>query len=180
MGIVIDRNVAFRRWVHHLRISFFDHLDLPTWSAEHPYANPLRRIRLGIPQPADKPHSDPISWLERGIQPQDFPWIDLDTSFQWRAFREMAELLRDRGNRLFVLVGPFNEHMLTGPSRQRYEAMKREVEAWLSAEKIPHYVPAPLPSDEYADASHPLAVGYARLASQMAATEAFQQWLTPP
>jgi hypothetical protein len=74
---------------------------------------------------------------------------------------------------VFVLVGPFNEHMLKEPSLKTYRRIKGEIAAWLEAEKIPHFVPAALPSELYADASHPLGPGYQALARQLLADQSF-------
>jgi hypothetical protein len=177
MGIVIDHHLPPRAWVHHLRVTNFNGLDVHSWTLENPSANPFAKISLKTTPPKDAPHSPPIPWTDRGIQPQDIPWIDLDTSLQWRAFRRTAELLRDRGNSVFVIIGPFNEHMLTDESRERYRAMSRKVETWLDAQKTPYYAATLLPSDEYADASHPLATGYERLAADLHDDREFQQWL---
>jgi len=177
MGIVIDRRIPLRGWVNHLRVADFDGLDVHRWTLAHPYANPFEQIRWRPRQPKDEPHSPPIAWTERGIQAQDIPWIDLDTSLQWRAFRGTADLLRERGNSVFVIVGPFNEHMLTDESRARYRALSQQAEAWLGNQGIAFFAPAPLPSDEYADASHPLNAGYARLAELVASDAGFQRWL---
>lgn len=177
MGIVIDHHISLRTWVNHLRVAAFDSLDVHSWTMENPYANPFERIRLESIQLKDAPHSLPIAWTKRGIQPQDIPWIDLDTSLQGQAFRTTAELLRDRGNSVFVIIGPFNEHMLTDESRERYRAMSQQVESWLDDEEIAHYAATPLPSHEYADASHPLSAGYGRLAEQVYEHSEFQQWL---
>jgi hypothetical protein len=78
-----------------------------------------------------------------------------------------VEILRQRGNKVLVLVGPFNEHLLTSVSRQRYQEVKVTIAAWLEAQQVPHVVPPPLPSEQYGDASHPLAEGYAALARQL-------------
>jgi len=51
------------------------------------------------------------------------------------------------------------------------------VEAWLEEQQIPHFVPAALPSEHYADASHPLAEGYLLLAEQMLDSESFREFL---
>ncbi|MBI2480286.1 MAG: hypothetical protein HYV60_17130 [Planctomycetia bacterium] len=177
MGIVIDQHLSLRTWVHHLRVADFDGLDVHSWTLEHPYANLFERISLPSTQPKDEPHSLPLVWTERGIQPQDIPWINLDTSLQWQAFRTTVQLLRDRGNRVFVIVGPFNEHMLTADSRERYGTVSRQVESWLDEEAIPCFAAAPLPSGEYADASHPLSAGYTRLAEQVSLQADFQRWL---
>jgi hypothetical protein len=100
-------------------------------------------------------------------------WVNLATSPQWQAFQRTVATLQARANRVFVLVGPFNEHMLKEPSLTRYLTIKRGIAAWLEAEKIPHFVPAALPSELYADASHPLAEGYALLARQLLAHGSF-------
>ncbi|MEO8497126.1 MAG: hypothetical protein ABI614_18800 [Planctomycetota bacterium] len=177
MGIAIDRYSSLRLWVNHLRVADFEGLDIHSWTLEHPYENPIERIRSGAIQPQDKPHSLPIVWTERGMQPQDIPWIDLDTSLQWRAFRDTAKLLRDRGNSVFVIIGPFNEHLLTRESQDRYHTMSHQAEAWLDEREIAYYAATALPSDEYADASHPLAAGYIRLAEQVYEQPEFQRWL---
>jgi hypothetical protein len=177
MGIVIDRHIPLRTWVNHLRVADFDSLDVHSWTLENPYKNPIERISLDPTRPKNEPHSQPIAWTLRGIQAQDIPWIDVDTSLQWQAFRATAEMLRDRGNRVFVIVGPINQHMLSDESRERYVAMTQQVESWLDANKIANYAATPLPSEEYADASHPLSAGYARLAEQVYDHAGFQQWL---
>ena len=101
------------------------------------------------------------------------PWVPLEASLQWGAFRRTLALLRNRANRVFVLVGPFNEHMLGDASRKTYVERKRAVEAWRREEGVPCFVPQPLESEHFADASHPLAVGYAALAKQLWEQEDF-------
>lgn len=176
LGTVFDRAVPFRVWVHHLRVVDFEGLDLHTWSLEHPYENPLGRIEREIPAPSTELRHRPISWTERGIEQQDLPWIDLDTSLQWQAFRKTVHVLRKRKNQVFVIVGPFNEHLLVDDSREKYGALRQLVEQWLSREDIPCYVPPVLPSSEYGDLSHPLSAGYVRLAESILANPTFQQW----
>jgi hypothetical protein len=177
MGNVIDHHVSLRILVNHVRATGFESLDVHSWTLENPYENPIDRISFVPIQPEDKPHSTPIAWTERGIQRQDIPWIDLDKSLQWRAFRTTAELLRERGNSLFVIIGPFNEHLLTDESRERYRTMRRDAESWLDEREIAYYAATPLPSHEYADASHPLEAGYGRLAKQVYDQTEFQDWL---
>ena len=94
------------------------------------------------------------------------------TSLQWRFFRQTVETLRGRGNRVFVVVGPFNEHMLTPESLAAYRRRQGQVEAWLTASGSRYVAPPALPSELYADASHPLAAGYEALAHKV--LEAFE------
>ena len=178
LGIVVDRNLAVRGWAQHLRIAFFAGQDIPIWTLEHPYENPLAKIHFtAAPADTELRHA-PVPWFKQGISAeQDIPWIDLETSLQWQAFRQTVELLQSRDNRVFVVVGPLNQHMLTSASAARLQALREGVASWLSQQNIPHTAPSLLPSDEYADSSHPLSAGYARLARALLDEQTFQQWL---
>ncbi len=172
LGIVINRYSAYRDCMAHLSITHWNSQNLYDWSLEHPYDNPFTQP----PPEEERLRHDQLSWTARGIPPQDFPWVEMETSLQWRAFRETVELLRRRGNKLFVIVGPFNEHLLTDESRERYRQRKQAVQKWLEEQELPFIVHQTLPSDEYADASHPLPEGYRRMAEEIAADKKFQQW----
>ena len=176
LGYVIERQVPFFGWTNHLRVAYLAGMDLPSWTMEHPVENPLTATRLPL-VPAEEPAlHEPVAWTARGITKQDFEWVDLDASLQWRFFRQAVETLRARDDKVFVLVGPFNEHMLTDESLKTYAARRRTVEKWLRREGIPYAAPAALPSDLYADASHPLAEGYRMLARQLWEDEAFTRF----
>jgi hypothetical protein len=95
--------------------------------------------------------------------------VDPEKSLQLQFFRKTVEVLQRRGNHVFVLVGPFNEHMLQEKSKAGYFKLKNAVKAWLHEKQIPYLAPEPLPSELYADASHPLAEGYELLAQQVLA-----------
>ncbi len=169
LGIVIGRHVPFLEWTNHLRLAYFQNSDLPSWTMEHPYADPLRAVTLELPSANEPPSPKPVAkpWTKAGIAKISPEWVELDGSLQWQFFRRAVEILRLRGNRVFVLVGPFNEHMLDETSLQVYEERKKGVEKWLDQEHLSHFTPPALPSECYADASHPLAQGYAKLARQL-------------
>jgi hypothetical protein len=179
LGIVVGREVPFFGWVDHLRIAYFEELDIAAWTTEPPYANPIGELTLELPSPDEPPSTEPVadSWTNKGMRQVNFPWVPLDESLQWRSFHRAVEILQRRGNSVFVLVGPFNEHMLRQDSLEAYQNRKRSVEAWLEQQRIPHFVPAALPSEHYADASHPLADGYRLLAEQMLENESFRGFL---
>jgi hypothetical protein len=164
IGIVVERQLPLYSWTNHLQLAYYDKTDIPGWTLEHPDDNPLEPLRHGLPPLDNSSRHLPLPWYASGIREQDYPWVDLETSLQWRAFQRTVKVLQERGNRVFVLVGPFNEHLLEPGSRQRYQKVKDGIVAWLQARQIPHLAPAPLPSDDYGDASHPLAAGYSRLA----------------
>ena len=90
-------------------------------------------------------------------------------------FSARSRRLQRRGNRVFVLVGPFNEHMLTPASRERYQKVKVTITAWAQGQrKVAYLAPEVLPTELYGDASHPLAEGHALLARQLWDDPAFR------
>jgi len=173
ISVVAERRFPHNRWARHLRITYFGNMDVPRWTVEHPRENPFASIGLEIPSPGAGPRRRPVSWRSAGVPRTDLPWVDLDKSLQWRSFRRSLDVLMKRRNRVFVCVGPLNEHMLTERSQARYAAVKRGIEGWLRDNDIAHFAPALLPSDLYADLSHPLSEGYARLARELYQNESF-------
>jgi hypothetical protein len=167
IGIVVEQHLPLSSWAGHLQQAYYDRSDLSSWTLEHPYANPVGPLLRGLPPADDTLRHQPQPWYKSGIARQDYPWVDPDASLQWPAFQRAVRVLQDRGNKVFVVVGPFNEHLLTPASRGRYQKVKAKLAAWLTAEGIPHALPRPLPSELYGDASHPLARGYALLARRL-------------
>jgi len=174
ISAVCRRYVPFLNWTCHLNIAYFqssDSRDISGWTLKHPYKNPLSAVGRQLPT------SDYYEKKTRTRQPgpakQAPPWVPLQTSFQWRFFRRSIELLKHRDNRVFVLVGPFNEHILKANSYDTYQKIKRDIEAWLQQNNIPYYIPAVLPRELYVDASHPTSEGYALLAKQLFESDSF-------
>ncbi|MDQ1317372.1 MAG: hypothetical protein QG588_1024, partial [Candidatus Poribacteria bacterium] len=157
--------------------NYYENMDIGNWSMQYPYKNPISAINFQIPLPENKSHSDPISWMERGMTKQDFPWVPADESFQWNSFKKVINLLQARKNKVFVIIGPFNPYILTDESLNRYKAMKKDMEKWLKDNGISYIAISDLPSEYYADASHPLKEGYAIIAKELIETESFRNWL---
>ncbi|MBA7647033.1 hypothetical protein ES703_54802 [subsurface metagenome] len=174
MSAVVERYVTFLSWTSHLKITYFESTDLSAWTLEHPYENPLKAITLQLPASDNDAQSERISWKEKATPKQDFQWVELGTSLQWSFFQRSIKMLKARGNTVFVLVGPFNEHMLKGKSIDTYRKMKSEIKAWLRQNNVPYHMPEALPGDLYVDASHPLSEGYAMLAKQLFENESFR------
>ena len=55
--------------------------------------------------------------------------------------------------------------------------MKSKMENWLEGNGISYRSISDLPSEYYADASHPLKEGYAKIAEELFETESFRKWL---
>lgn len=180
LGIVVARYVPVFDWGRHLRITYFRQMDLGRWTLEHPYANPLGPLTLDLPVPegstapgategrppvsARAPSARPTSQASAASTQQALPWVGLESSLQWQAFRRTVGRLRSQGNRVSVLLGPLNEHMLDSSSATAYHEILTGAREWLRENEIGHYVPPTLPAELYADLSHPNAEGYAVLA----------------
>jgi len=167
LGIVLARYVPVLDWSRHLRIAYFSNTDLPRWTLDNPYRNPLRQITLNLPDSGDDPHPEAEAWFAEGAAQQTPPWVNLETSLQWQAFKRLVDILGTRGNELFVLVGPLNEHMLEPSNAVIYREVLAQAESWLTKRGLPYYVPPVLPSNLYADMSHPFGEGYALLAQDL-------------
>ena len=175
LGNAIARQASFTGWTDHLQAAYFEEASMPKWTLEHPYENPLRQLAHGLPTPQDQPREEPVPWFTRGIKPQEMEWVDPATSLQWQGFRRAVAILQERGNRVFVLVGPYNEHILKEASRQRYQEVKQTIVSWLQENNIPYLAPPVLERELYGDASHPLAGGYQILARQLLEQYFFQK-----
>ncbi len=179
LGIAISRQINILNWADHLRIAYYNNDPLASWTIEHPYANPWGPLAQELPPPNELPSPTPDvrPWSEKMIRPLTPEWVPLDQSLQWRFFRQTVRLLQDRGNRVFVLIGPLNEHMLTEAGLAEYETRKQQVITWHAEQGIPCFAPPALPSNVYADLSHPVSEGYAQLAKEMLKQESFQTFL---
>jgi hypothetical protein len=173
--IALRRTIPFANWVGHVRTAYYDSMDVQHWTLQDPYRCPLARLTRGLPESASAPEPTGGTWVEKGAKKQNLAWVALDSSLQWRFFRRSIEMLRSQGNRVFVLVGPFNEHMLNDADAVAYDAIKAQAAAWLEENEIPHFVPPTLPAEYYVDASHPIGEGYALLARQILDQPAFRE-----
>lgn len=191
LSAVAWRNIGFLAWVNHIDSTWFDQKSIPNWALEedahgqrpNAWRNPLAQISLSVPgEPEDDAQRGPASprhkpWNAGGAAPSHFDWVSLGESLQWGAFRRTIALLRERGNDVLVVLGPFNEHMVAEDQRVDYRKVRDGIAKWLESSRIAHIVPDLLPSDLYADASHPLTDGYAMLATSIWRNPAFQKWL---
>jgi hypothetical protein len=163
------------------------------------WKNPLSQIALRVPAaPRDDPQRGPGSprhrpWFEDGASgpapaatrnpskdaqgTTRFEWVELDASLQWQAFQRVIGRLREQGNDVLVVLGPFNEHIMAAGNRPAYRKLREGIASWLAQNQVPHVIPEALPSTLYADASHPLTEGYELLAKRLYADTGFQAWL---
>jgi hypothetical protein len=190
---IVERNVRFVSWVGHLQDCYFEQKSILNWTLEedggnpptrpNAYKNPFTQITMVVPSaPGDDPQRGPQSprhkpWSAGGSGPTQFEWVTPESSLQWGAFQRLVNLLRARDNDVLVILGPFNEHMIAPESQAGYRKLRDAIAAWLAHNHVAHVTPEVLPSDLYADASHPLTEGYALLAKRLYQEPAFQKWV---
>ncbi|HTL54790.1 MAG TPA: hypothetical protein VL361_03890 [Candidatus Limnocylindrales bacterium] len=193
LSAIVQRDVDFVAWVNHLQNAYYDQKSILSWTLaddgstppHYPnvYKNPLSQITLTVPlSPENDPQRGPASarhkpWSENGQGTVAFDWVSLNASMQWQAFQRVLRTLRERGNEVFVVLGPFNEHIMAEDNRVAYRKTRDGIAEWLNQNKVPNIVPETLPSLLYADASHPLTQGYQLLAQRLIANADFQRWL---
>ncbi|HUS34711.1 MAG TPA: hypothetical protein VM680_05095 [Verrucomicrobiae bacterium] len=195
LSVFIERNIQFMSWVTHLQSAYFDDKSIPAWSLQsddndrypNSYRNPFAQIALRVPSaPADDPERGPKSarhkpWTQNGGSPTTFEWLNgndlMWRSFQWGAFLETLTKLQADQNDVFVVFGPFNTHIITPENMAGFESIKETIVATLKTSEIPFATPETLPSDLYADASHPLTAGYELLAKRLLENPDFRKFV---
>jgi hypothetical protein len=193
LSAVVENHVEFISWVDHLQSAYFGQKSILSWTLEddgrsparypNSYKNPLAEITFSVPSaPGTDPQRGPNSsrhkpWTEAGQGPTRFDWVSASTSLQWRGFRNVIGTLRNRGNDVLVLLGPFNEHMIAEDNRAGYSGLRDSILTWLKDNHVTVVAPESLPTELYADASHPLTEGYHLLAKRLYSDSVFQAWL---
>lgn len=150
-------------------------IDFLAWSLDHPYESPLRAITAPLPPSEDSPRQSPTPWTGKPDALIRSPWIRPADALQWQAFLRILTLLDRRGNRVLVVLGPMNEHMMERETLDQYRRIKAEIVDALRARNVRCFVPEVLPSREFADICHPLGGGYALLARELLQKES--AWL---
>jgi len=195
LSAIVEREVELIAWVGHLQNAYFSQKSILSWTLEddganpprypNAWRNPLSAVTLVVPSGPEKdPQRGPESARHKpwssGVQGTTrFEWVALESSLQWHAFQRLIAKLRERGNNVLVVLGPFNEHMIADDNRPGYLKLREGIADWLKRNRIPNVVPEILPSPLYADASHPLTEGYELLAKRLYENSSFQDWLKP-
>ena len=166
---LLERKLTFYGMLRHLQLVSFGNKDLKSFLAKNPGTNPLKNIHVWV-DALEHGHTlnSKIDWYNSGLPEQDWPWVKPADSRQWQAFLDTCAILQKRGAKLTVLLGAINTHMLTKESAERFAALRAEHHKILNELNIKTIELPVLPSNEYGDASHPLAPGYERLAEYLA------------
>lgn len=170
ISVFFQQKLPVLRLSEHLSHKYFKSDGFYEWLIKHPGKNPLEIDDESLKEEEfekDKaPWSGPL---------QNFEWVELEKSFQWLAFKESFETLK-KNNDVFILLGPFNEFILTKESLAKYESIKAEISKYLEANSISYVWADKLKSDLFGDASHPLEEGYKVLAEKLIKNKKFSKW----
>lgn len=181
LSVVVERNVQFMSWVTHLQSAYFNDKSIPAWMLQsddndrypNSYKNPLREISLRVPtSPAEDPQRGPNSprhkpWTQSGGSPTTFDWLSPTNSLQGQAFLRTYAKLRSHGNQVVVVIGPFNEHIIEEENKAGFRQLRDGISTNLKSAGAVVIALETLPSELYADASHPLTKGYELLAQRL-------------
>jgi len=157
----LEQNLLFSSWMRHFRAAYCANRDVKKVLAsgdKFAACDPAERRVLV---------NGKVTWEQNGIKKQDWPWVKASRSRQYAAFRRVIALLRKQGCQVTVVLGTVNPHMQTPGSLERYRRLRAEVKADLENSGVGFIDLPELASGEYADASHPLAAGYRKLAEHM-------------
>lgn len=194
LGRVIGQRWSFLGWVRHLQIQYWDQKDPYAWTladdGKHPptypntYRFPWSAVDCSLISEPKPDHERGLQssrhqpWSDDGVGTQRFDWVDLNDSLQWKAFKRLCRLLQNHENDFIVVIGPFNQHIMTRDNREKFIGIENDVKEWLESASIPFVAPQVLKSLLYGDASHPLTEGYERLAESLWNDSKFQDWLS--
>jgi hypothetical protein len=165
IGIILERFFPIQQLIRHIQVTRFDNTGLQLWTVENPYSNPLSRITIKPLQISEETKTD--TRTSGGQILQSLPWVELETSLQWWAFLRLVDLIISRGNDIFVIIGPLNEHVLDPDSLQKYQDILNKAESRLEEINVPFSLLPLLPEHLYADTSHPISEGYELLAQHI-------------
>ncbi len=180
LGYAIEHRLRLPPFVRHLMVNDFENKSIGAWLMDHPYRFPPAALTF-TPAPMMKDRQGlGTPWSSRkDAQIRDDPFLRIVESLQWEFYLKALGRLREKGNNVFVLLGPYNSYCLTEASRGRLFTMMDEVKRQLAELGYLYFDSTHdlLPSAEFGDQCHLLKRGHALLARALAGDAAFQRWL---
>ncbi|MCG2658935.1 MAG: hypothetical protein L6437_01645 [Kiritimatiellae bacterium] len=177
IGAIGERSFPFFRLVHHIRLVYYENMDIKNWSLLHPAELPVPCTGIKLKSILTEDRKTDIQTDKRAARREDLSWVRLENSYQWAHFKKIIDILNSRNNAVFVLIGPFNPDVLTEEGLKGYMQIRQDVETWLDKQGLPYHIVSEMPPEYYADATHPLGQGYETIAEQLMGNSAFRDWL---
>ena len=64
IGVKVEQHVPFNSWTNHLQQSYYGRSDIPSWTLEHPYDNPLKPLARTLPPPDTARRHPLLPWYK--------------------------------------------------------------------------------------------------------------------
>ena len=114
LGYLLEQYLLLPPFVRHLMVNYFENKSIAVWLLDHPFQFPPGAITFkGAPVMREKQGLG-TPWSSRKEAGKfDDPFLLLDGSVQWECYLGALKLLKDKGNRVFVLLGPYNTYNLS-------------------------------------------------------------------
>lgn len=164
MSATLEHHIPFYSWMNHLQVCFLDNNDLKSFTIENSSENPFARMSLHCDCIECEHENGKENWMQAKLPTQDWKWVPASESRQYAAFLRIVEMLQNRGNEVNVVLGTVNPYIQTPESLKEYRKLHADLVARFEEMNIRTLCLPELPSEEYADASHPLPHGYSILA----------------
>ncbi|MBT4484656.1 MAG: hypothetical protein HOC71_13375 [Candidatus Latescibacteria bacterium] len=179
LGYLLEHYCRVFPFVRHLMANYFENKSVSGWIMEHPYRNPFASITFEAAPVMAESQGRSLDWMTKEIKVSDYPFVEISESIQFECFVNAIKKLSKNNSRVFILLGPFNHHMLTPESRERLFDMMDDVKKVFDDMGYPYFdtLKINLPSNTFADTCHLLKDGHIILAREIIKDTRFQQWL---
>ena len=180
LGYAFEHRLRLPPFVRHLMVNCFENKSVGAWLLDHPHRLPTSAITFTAAPMMKEKQSLGTPWSSReGAEIRDDPFLQVEESLQWEFYLKALRTLGKKGNRVFILLGPYNSYCLTEASRGRLFAMMDEVKRKLDELGYLYFDSTRdlLPSAEFGDQCHLLRNGHSLLARALVEDAAFRKWL---
>jgi hypothetical protein len=180
LGYKLENYVGLFALVHHIMVNYYENKSISSWMIANPYRNPFTAITFNAVPVMAKSQGKSLDWKTKKQKITSETFVDLSESIHWESFLEALTILRKRGIRFFVLLGPYNTYMLTPESRENLQTIVDGVKKRLDIDHVPYFdtMSGFLPSETFADDCHLLRDGHDLLARELLKDASFTGWLT--
>jgi RNA polymerase sigma factor (TIGR02999 family) len=123
IGIVVEQHLPWSRWTTHLQQAYYERTDLPSWTLEHPYDNPLKPPARDLPALDNGRRHLPDPWYKSGISKQDYlRLVDVDKVQDFESRRHFFAAAAEAMRRILVEKARHKKRRKHGGGLTRQEA----------------------------------------------------------
>ena len=179
LGYIFERYFRLFPFVRHLMANYYDNKSISNWMIDNPYSSPFAAITFKAAPVMAEAQGKQTSWQEKGIKLSDAPFVLPSESVQWKCYTDAIKKLKEKNSQVFVLIGPYNNYMLTEESQLRLFSTINILKKNLDELGVPYFdsFEIKLPSETFADTCHLLVEGHKILAKELVGDEKFRSWL---